>query len=112
MWWFIVPGGAYYWMWHMSESLDTATNHRIKKTDVFLLYVVFTCAAAGFNGFYGFNYNFDSNSTSSTDVTIDKGLIVTILLIVLVLLLVIGITLHAVFMSIIQGKINKVRAGE
>ncbi|MCA9344790.1 hypothetical protein KC946_03045 [Candidatus Saccharibacteria bacterium] len=112
MWWFIIPGGAYYWIWRMSESLDTATGHRIKKTDVFLLYLVFSGGGFLFGSPYSFNFGSGSNSSISSDTSVNLRLILIIAAIVLAALIFIGITLHAVYISIIQGKIDKVRGGD
>ena len=111
MWWFIIPGGAYYWIWRMSESLDAATGHRIKKTDVFLLYLVLSGAGI-FGSPYWFNISQDTNSSISTDSSVNLRLILTVVAIVFALLIFLVITLHAVYISIIQGKIDKVRGGD
>lgn len=103
MWWFIVPGGVYYWMWQMAESLDVATGHRIQKTTTFLLYLLLTGASAG----YGIQYNTSTDSITASDAQ----LFLAVLLTVLALVAFLGITLHAIFMSVIQAKIRNVRAG-
>lgn len=107
MWWFVIPGGVYYWMWRMAESLDTATAGRIKQSDTFLLYVVLTGAA--FGGGYIWSFPNNSNQSSNTQ-HVNWHVVYLVLTIAVVLVAVVGITLHAVFMSIIQKRLNRVRA--
>ena len=99
-----MPGGAYYWMWRMTESLDTATAGRIKQVDTFLLYILLTFAVFG-GGYYGPDFSYNSDGP----VGAPERIVLIVFAIVLVVLMFVFITLHAVFMSIVQGKLNKVR---
>lgn len=91
----------------MAESLDTATGRRIKKSDTFLLYVLLSGAFMFGYGWYGPTPNFPTDSGTISDSSLHTLLMV--LAIVVLVLLVIGISLHAVFMMIVQNKINNVR---
>lgn len=109
LWWFVVPGGVYYWMWCMTGALETATGRRMKQADTFLLYVVLSGAVlAGF----GYVPNIDvSHSADNSTHSISLRLVLIILAVLVAVALVVTITLHAVFMNIVQKRLDRIRAG-
>jgi hypothetical protein len=111
MWWFLIPGGVYYWMWRMTESLEIATGKRIKQVDTFLLYIVLSGAVLGGAMLFP-SWPSDighTNSTSSEPVDVNMGLVVAIVIGVIAVFTIITILLHAVFINVVQGKLNKIR---
>ena len=109
LWWFVVPGGVYYWMWCMTGALETATGRCMKQADTFLLYVVLSGAVlAGF----GYVPHIDMGSSASNSPgPISLKTILIILAILVAVAFFITITLHAVFMHIVQKRLNRIRAG-
>lgn len=101
LWWLIVPGGSYYWVWRMSESLAIATGRRIKQADTFLWYIVFTILPTTFLNAVP-NVDKKVIENHSHEVFVAIGILVVILILL-------GITGHAIYMSYLQKRLNQVR---
>lgn len=93
----------------MTGALETATGRRMKQTDTFLLYVVLSGAVlAGF----GYVPHIDVGSSASTSTApISVRTVLIILAIFVAVAFFVTITLHAVFMQIVQKRLNRIRAG-
>lgn len=96
LWWFLLPGGAYYWVWRLAESLDDATGGRVSRTDVILWYILLTALA--YSGPSSFVQLYEV--VSSTWISV--GFVTMILF---------AVAAHALFMCAVQAKLTKLRAG-
>lgn len=107
MWWFLLPGGVYYWMWRMTESLEIATGKRIKQVDTFLLYVVLSGMVLGSTMLFP---DFSSADTSNElPSNVNWSIVLLIIFGVIAVIVLITILLHAVFITVVQNKLNKIR---
>ncbi len=88
MWWFIVPFGSFWWMWHFSRELERVSEQRIAYTDTFLLFLLLSL---GGNLFFQFSSYFDSFSSFISVFVIEA---------------VLSTTLLAIFPYVTQNRIN------
>lgn len=92
----------------MTGALGEATGKRIKQLDTFLLYVLLTIAAIATLS-NAVQVGADIVKTLSGSRPVDNHFTFFVSVIALVVFL--TVTLHAVFMSVIQLKLNRVRNG-
>ena len=90
LWWFLVPFGAYWWVWHYSEAAEKATEGKIKRNDTFLLFILVTLAP-------GSLFQFDISGDN-----LSKGVLAIIVLVGIL----VNLAVFSIFPYVIQTKIN------
>lgn len=96
LWWFIVPGGGYYWVWRMAEALDTATAKCIKQENTFLWYLLL--GSSPIAAYYFIDPNW---------INTESGIRTPILFIIFAIF--VSVTMQATYIAITQNQLNKVR---
>ncbi len=103
LWWFAVPGGSFYYIWQLSQSLHVATAGRIKSSFTFLAYTIALYAPLSLYPIITFDPS--SQSEAAQGVSLLHGILSIFMFTSIVLA-------HAIYCVIIQDKINAVRRGQ
>ena len=103
-WYFAVPGLNYYWMWLYAEALQQVSYKRIKRTDVFLVYVIAT-SFVSLPVTVARSINLSTSSTSGS-VHLSLQTVLTIAGIVIFIATLINAASLAFFCTYTQGKVN------
>jgi predicted signal transduction protein with EAL and GGDEF domain len=104
LWWFLVPGGIYWWMWHYSEAMAVVTHQRLKASDTFLIYVLSSSAWLVGGSGIGNVFNFQSSTGDP-----NFHLILIAIVVVVGVLLLLGLAGNTFFMCYMQRKTDGIR---
>lgn len=85
-WWFVLPFGGFWWMWQFASVLQDITKDQIKREEIFLLYMIAV-----------FAWYFNPLPELGVKDIISNSFAYLLL----------AIAGHALFMSMVQSRINK-----
>ncbi len=108
-WFLIIPGLNYWWMWHYSHALDGVTNHSVKYSDTFLLYII----ATTFLSFAGYGYSNFSSSTNDNTFVINDGswqtAFVLLVAALIVFVWIVSIVANTFYICVMQKRTDKAK---
>ena len=102
LWWFAIPGGGYYYIWQLSQSLHIATAGRIKSSFTFLAYVI--ALNVPFSIYPALSFSKSGQSEPSHDDLMALAIYVVVAAVT-------AIVAHGVYCVLVQDKVNAVRRG-